>query len=324
MAWLRTPSIGLALGGGAARGLAHLGVLEVLEEAGLRPACVAGTSIGALIGGIWATTGTAEAAIDKTQAFVTSPDYRKAELEYLSKAKLGQPSGWAAMIARAMRQGVFYSRTFLNQSFVSQESYRHNIEHLLPDVAIEDLRVPFAAVAADLLSGESIVFRRGSLRQAVSASGAVPGVMPPQVWDGRLLSDGALVDKIPARALLSMPVDVIVGVDVSTELASAPNMKRGLEIITRANQVTEWNLRHARKVLCDVMVRPRVQHVNWLNFITARPAIGLGRDAMESALPELRRRIREARVRALIGRSRIQLARRMYRRGWFGQPPIEV
>ncbi|RMG45088.1 MAG: hypothetical protein D6718_08435 [Acidobacteria bacterium] len=324
MAWGRRPRIGLALGGGAARGLAHLGVLEVLEEEGLAPVAVAGTSVGALIGGIWLTAGSAEASIDRVQAFVRSPDYRKAELEYLSKARIGEPSGWAAMIGRVMRRGVFYGRAFLNRSFVSQEAYRHNIDHLLPDIAIEQLPAPLAVVATDLMTGDPVVFRRGPLRDAVAASGAVPGVMPPQEIDGRVLIDGGLSEKIPARALLAADVDIIVGVDVSSVLSPDPAVERGLEVITRAHQLTEWNLRRTRNALCDVLIRPEVQDINWLNFSGARPAIRRGRAAAERALPLIREALRRARIARAVGLSRRQRAERLARAGWFGVPLEEI
>ncbi len=314
---------GLALGGGAARGLAHLGVLEVLEERGLRPAALSGTSVGALIAGIWLTSENAERAIDKVQEFVRSDDYHRAELEYVSEAKSAEPAGWASLIMRSVSRGVFYTRAFRNISFVSDENYRHNVFHLLPDVAIESLPLPFSAVATDLATGQPVVFRRGPLREAVLASGAVPGVMPPQRIHDRLLSDGAMVDKIPARALLATEVDVIVGVDVSSAFDESAELKRGLEVITRANQITEWSLRRVRAALCDVVVRPSVQDIRWLDFAGAMPAIGRGRDAMERELPRLRDALRGARLASLVGLSRTRKARRLLRDGWLGGLPVE-
>ena len=319
----RRGRFGLALGGGAARGLAHLGVLEVLEENGLAPTALSGTSIGALVAGIWLTSGSAERAIDKVQSFVHSDDYRRAELEYVSQARNADAQGWASLIMRSISRGMFYTRAFRNISFVSDENYRHNVFHLLPSVDIEDLPLPFAAVATDLETGEPVVFRRGPLREAVLASGAVPGVMPPQRVDGRLLSDGAMVDKIPARALLSTDVDAIVGVDVSTDFATPTELRRGLEVITRANQVTEWSLRQVRNAVCDVVVRPEVQDIRWLDFAAAIPAIGRGREAMEPVIPRLRAILGRARLLSVVGLSRPRRARRLLAEGWLGARSVE-
>jgi len=297
-------------------------VLEVLEEHGLAPSAIAGTSIGALMGALWLTSGSAEEAIDALQAFVHSDDYHRAEIEFLSRTKESRSSGWSSLMMRMMRQGVFLGRTIRNPSFVSEASYRHNIEHLVPDVLIEDLPMPFCAVAADLCSGEPVVFRRGSLRDAVCASGAVPGVMPAQELGERVLSDGALVDKVPVRALLDGSVDSIVGVDVSTELTRVDEFDRGVDVISRANQVTEWNLRHARKAICDVVIRPEVQDMNWMDFAAARSAIPRGREATEAVLGSIRGAVRRSRFGRPFGASRAQKAARLYRSGWFG-PPLQ-
>lgn len=324
LARIARPRLGLALGGGAARGLAHLGVLEVLEENDLTPAAIAGTSIGALVAGIWLTAENAEGAIDRVLGFVRSSDYRSAELEYLQQARVGEASGWAMTMSRAIRRGLLWTRAYRNLSFVSDENYRHNVAHLLPEVSIGELPIPYAAVASDLRSGDSVVFRNGLLREAVVASGAVPGVMPPQDRDGRLLADGGLTDKIPARALLECDVDVIIGVDVSTDFTVDAELRRGLEIITRANRLTEWHLRHDRQALCDVHVRPRVQDIHWLDFKGATPAIARGREAMEAQLPKLRASLRRARYARLVGLTRVARARRLYESGWLGRALVEV
>ncbi|HHN75312.1 MAG TPA: hypothetical protein ENK10_08805, partial [Acidobacteria bacterium] len=182
------PRLGVALGGGAARGLAHLGVLQVLEENGLAPAAVAGTSIGALFGGLWMTEGSARAAADRVAAFVASDDYRRTRVEFLKPAP--DEGGWADSLGEAVRRGIVLSWTYFKESFVSEDDFRHNAQALLPDCRIEDLPLPFCAVATDLRSGASVFFRRGSLLEAVLASGAVPALMPPRRIDGRLLVDG--------------------------------------------------------------------------------------------------------------------------------------
>ncbi len=313
-----TPRLGLALGGGAARGLAHLGVLEVLEERGRLPHAIAGTSIGALIAAIWLTSDSVASAIDRVSTFVRSESYRGAELEFVSRAGSSRPDGWASMIARSMRRGLFFTRAYRQVSWVSDENYRHNVESLVPDVTIDSLDRPLAITAADLVSGEPVVFRRGSLRDAVLASSAVPGVMPPQEHGARLLADGGLVDKIPVRALLGGPADVIAGVDVSTELEPDEACRRGIDVINRSGRVTEWALRHARLALADVAIRPRVQDIDWLDFAAALPAVERGRHAAEAAMPEIERALGRARWLALVGGTRTRRLGRSYERGLTG------
>ncbi len=317
------PRLGIALGGGAARGLAHLGVLEVLEEAGIRPAAIAGTSMGALVGGLWASTGSARAAIEAVESFVASDAYKGGRLEFLREAA-GEETGLGSLLNKTVRRGIVLGWTFFSESFVPRDQYWQNVEGLLPERDIENLSPPFAAMATDLKSGEAVVFRSGPLRRAVVASGALPGLMPPEDLDGRLLVDGAISDRVPTRALLAMPVDVALAVDVSPEALEEAAPKSGADIVSRSKLVTEWNLRQARVGMADLLLRPDVADIHWADFSGALPAIERGRDAMRAALPELRRVLRRAFFGRMLGRTRMQVTRRLERRGYLGDPAVEV
>lgn len=316
------PRIGIALGGGAARGMAHLGVLRVLEEHGCAPDVVAGTSIGALFGGLWAVLGDAADATERVREFVASDEYRRTRVEFLKEE--GEDSGWAESFSNVLRKGLVLGWTYFRESFISEEDFRHNVEVLLPDLRIEDLRLPFCAAATDLVSRRSVFFRRGSLREAVLASGAVPALMPPRRIGHRLLVDGAVTEKVPARALLSMDVDLILAVDVSTEVFESSPLESGAEIITRSKQVTEWHLRQSRLASCDLIVRPEVADVHWLDFSGALPAVERGAEAMEAALPALERLLLRRRWRGPWGRGAVDQGRRMDEAGLLGEPAEEI
>jgi len=158
---------------------------------------------------------------------------------------------------------------------------------VLPDIAIEDLPLPFAACALDLVSGEEVSLRRGSLREAVRASSAIPGLVPPVEHDGRLLADGGWVNKVPALHCYDLGADVVVGVDVSIRMQETRELKRGYDVISRANACTEWALRRLQLGLCDLVVRPRVGLVHWADFDRAEELVAAGRKAMAERLPEL-------------------------------------
>ena len=322
MTSLLRPRLGLALGGGAARGLAHLGVLAVLEEEGIPVDGVAGTSIGSLVGGVWAVTGSAHGAIDRIVGFLESDDYRAGEIEFLA-GDTGDV-GWTERASALIRKGIVYGWGLFREAFVSEEAWRHNLEHLVPDVPIESLPVPYVAVATDLRAGLPAWFTGGSLREAVAASSAVPGLAPPVPADGVFLVDGGPAEKVPVRAACSLPVDVVLAVDVAEDFDPDPSLRRGTEILSRAQEVAERLQRAALVAPADVVIRPDATDVHWLDFRGAFPAIERGAVALREALPELRRALARARWRRLLGLTRAALVRRLARRGMLGPAPLRI
>ncbi len=174
--------MGIALGGGAARGAAHIGVLRALEEHDLRPDFIAGTSIGALVGGLYA----AGVSVDRLRD-----------------------------AAREMRWLDIAGATLSKFGLLSNQELKKLVHNLAGDRQIEDLDVPFAALATDIASGERVVLRQGSLADAVMASACVPGVFVPPKLDGRMLVDGGLVENVPISPLRDMGADVVLAVNLN-------------------------------------------------------------------------------------------------------------
>ena len=177
------PKFGIALGGGAARGWAHIGVLRALAKQGLRPDCIAGVSIGALVGAASATD-----QLDKLEAWVRA-------LSRLDVLKL---------LDARFRGGVIQGDRVMSA-----------IKNVLSDHAIEDLPVPYGAVATDIESGREIWLRKGSLMAAVRASCALPGLFAPSLLDDRWLIDGGLVNPVPVSLCYAMGVDLVVAVNLN-------------------------------------------------------------------------------------------------------------
>ncbi len=318
------PRIGLALGGGAARGFAHLGVLRALEEARRAPVAISGTSIGAIIGGAFAAEGASEPVRRRLVEYISSRRFRDVQLEFLSR-RPPEGVGLRDRVSRAVKRSLFFGRTYVRESFIPEEIYREHLVGLVPDVPIERLPVPFAAVASDLVSGRAVEFRGGNLRRAVLASGAIPGVMPPLPLGEMILVDGVATDRVPVRALLDMPVDLIIAVDVATDFqAYIPPLRRGVAIHDRANQVTEWSLRRVRLGIADVELHPDVAEFNPLDFPGALPSVERGEESVRAAAARLRSACRCAVLLRMLGASRVQRARRLAARGWFGEPPVIV
>jgi NTE family protein len=295
--------VGLALGGGAARGLAHIGVLKVLEARKVPVDLIVGTSVGALVGGVYATTKSAAATEKRFRDFIFSRAFKRARFEFLKETREGRRGGMRRVVT-LLKKGLFYSFTLAKTSWVSAEYFEHNINALLDDVAIGETGIPFCAVAADLLGGGPILLREGRLRAAVSASSAVPGLLPPVRIDGRLLIDGGWVAQVPVVPALEEGADLVIAVDVSKDLEALTDFTTGLNIMVRASYIRAEAMRGMQGSLADVLVEPEVGRIHWADFGAVEECIRAGEQAAMARLPEIRHALRLARWPSFIGFSR--------------------
>lgn len=281
------PKVCLALGGGAARGLAHLGVLKVLEDARVPIHIITGTSIGALIGGLYASHPDAEYWMARVEQFLRSFRSRKTRLEFLRRLELPATDrhGFFADMANLIRKGYFWGVTATKPAFISEEEYRSFIYPLIPDIKIEETKIPFACIAADIKNGERVCYTSGSLRLAVSASCSLPGIFPPVKDGDRLLVDGGWVERVPARCGLEMGAHIVIAVDVSSDMAQFDS-RSGLDIILRADAVTRVYLNSILLRDAAVVIRPKVGGVHWADFSNPRAMFREGEAAaLERLLP---------------------------------------
>ncbi len=248
--------IGLALSGGAVRGAAHVGVLQVLEEAGIRPAVVAGTSVGSLVGAAYAA-GLSAAAIGDI--------FRTVRWPRLARLSLGS------------RYSLFDTRPL---GRILQE--RFGVE------CIEGLARPFAAIACDVLTGERVVFRSGPLAAALRASSAVPGVFPPLDLDGRLLVDGAVLDNLPVGVARDLGADYVIAVDLVPPPSGNRRPRNFLELIMTTGYL--WSrANHPAPGPAECRVVPDVADFLGWDLADVAELETRGRAAAEEALPGLRR-----------------------------------
>ena len=173
-------------------------------------------------------------------------------------------------------------------SFISAQQIERNMNQLLDDVDIESARIPFATVACDLRHGDEVLIQSGPLRRAVSASSAIPGILPPVEWDGKLLVDGGWSSKVPILAAFKMGADAVIAVDIGQELRDTRKLTRGYDIFVRANSITESILKRMQCRMADVLIRPTVGHVHWADFGRAHECMKLGREAAEAKIDEIK------------------------------------
>ncbi len=254
--------IGLALGGGAVRGAAHIGVLEVLDEAGLEPSIVTGTSVGALVGALYAKGMTA------------------AEI-----AEVAQTLRWSRLVRPGMTRKALFETSKL-AAF---------LEHTLDGADFKDLARPFAAVACDLATGREVVMRDGPVASAVLASAAIPGVFPPVDRDGHLLVDGGLVTMVPGRLAREMGADIVVAVDVSGPLPRRPPTT--LVHVMVAVSTLQPGGGDPLEEDADLVLNPEVDAYAFWELSRIPAFEESGRAAAEKALPVLRALVAAAEAR---------------------------
>lgn len=250
------PRIGLALGGGAARGFAHVGVIQVLEEAGIKPSLVTGTSAGSLVAAIYAS------GKNGTQLQQVADTMEEAAI-----------ADWTLPIfSRGMLRGEALSR-YVNAQVRSK--------------LIEEMPIPLGIVATDLNSGNYVLFQKGDTGTAVRASSAVPAVFQPVKISGREYVDGGLVSPVPVRAAKRMGAEIVIAVDISSppegNLASST-----LDILLQTFSIMGKSINTFELREADVVVRPALSGVSSSDFGARKRSVEAGRQAMLQALPQLR------------------------------------
>jgi len=291
--------VGLALGGGAARGLAHLGVLRALQRERIPIDVLVGTSMGAIIGGAYAADQDVEALERKIRTVLSSEQFRKNRLSFLKETKSRRGSLFFS-VANFVRRGIFFGVSNMRPSFLSAEDFAHSMEAILPAVPIEELPINYGAVCLDIEAAEEVVINHGNLREAAWASSAIPGILPPVPWNGRLLIDGGWVDKIPVLPAFKLGADVVIAVDITADLADARDYRRGADIMVRANSIKDAALVALMRRMADAVITPSVKDIHWADFGAYERCIQAGDDAATGMVPTIREMLRHERVLSIV------------------------
>ncbi|MEN9889092.1 MAG: family protein RssA [Pseudomonadota bacterium] len=255
----RVPRIGLALGGGAARGFAHVGVIQVLEEAGLSPQLVAGTSAGSLVAALYASG--------------HSPQELRRIADTMEEAQI---TDWMLPL--------------LNRGALRGEALARYVNTQVGGKPIEQMKIPLGIVATDLRSGEAVTFRRGNTGSAVRASSAVPAVFQPVRIGEHEYVDGGLVAPVPVRQTREMGANFVLAVDISSDPEGNPAGDT-FQILLQTFAIMGKSINQLALREADMVVRPALSGVKSADFSARRRSIEAGRLAMLAALPQLKARL---------------------------------
>jgi len=301
--------LGLALGSGGARGLAHVGVLEVLENEGLRPHCVTGTSMGSIVGALYAKHLDADIVDERLRGYWDDPDFKECWAPFVEDDELSSDRGFFKEFRRSIERKVLTFKTFTSPAQRGAASLMKPLATLLGETRIEQLQIPFATIAVDLISGEHMAFREGPLTEAIYASSAIPGVFPPIALDGRLLTDGGGSYRVPISDCRRLGADFVVAVDIPTFEKGLSGFDRGLDIVMRSDAIARNRLNRLVLKQADFVITPQVGQFHWANFSAAPQIRRQGVAAARQALPALRAAIKrygsmaQRFRRAMLGRS---------------------
>ncbi|MGE5172666.1 MAG: patatin-like phospholipase family protein [Betaproteobacteria bacterium] len=257
------PKIALVLGGGAARGFAHVGVIRVLEQEKIPIDMVVGTSVGSLIGAIYAC------------------DMNSFDLEWTAFALEKDDVFDYALLSAITSMGP-----------VKGDKLEAFVKHKVPVANIEQLKLPFAAVATDLNRGTRVVLDHGPVARAVRASSAIPGVFNPVEYQGRLLVDGGVVDNIPISVARERGADVVIAVDIGENVTNF-NITNLVDVMLQAVTIIMNENANQKKKAADVLITPAVGDVAMLDFTQKKRCMQAGIEAARRAVPEIRQKIEE-------------------------------
>ncbi len=253
----RPPRLGLALGGGAARGFAHIGVIQVLEEAGIRPDLVVGTSAGSLVAALYAS---------------------------------GKTSADLANLALTMDEGTLTDWAFPSRGLIRGDALARFVRDQTGHLLIEQMKMPLGIVATDLDSGIGMLFQRGDTGTAVRASSSVPAVFQPVKIGDREYVDGGLVSPVPVRYARQMGAEMVIAVDISSPpdgAATDGTMRLLLQTFAiMGKSINRYELKEA-----DVVIRPPLIGVSSADFTSRVRAIRSGRETALALLPEIKAKL---------------------------------
>jgi len=255
----RSRTFGLALGGGAARGIAHLGVLKVLEETGLHPDFITGTSAGSIVGALYA-------------GGVPLKDI----------SEVTQTHDWKDLV----------QPVFPKMGLVRGDRLEKRLKDILGDLNIEELEVPFKAITVDLECGELFVIDSGPVARAVRASCSIPGIFEPVEYEGRMLVDGGVLNDVPTDICREMGADVVLGVELSADMnrERTPENIFGVLMATFAIMV-----RHSQEKKPDhntIVIQPDLAGFNYHNLKRADEMIQRGEQAARDCIGQLLRKLK--------------------------------
>jgi NTE family protein len=280
----------LVLGGGGARGLAHIGVLKALEKEKIRFDMIVGTSMGSIIGAAYAVNPDAGQVEALIRSALKCSAFASMKLNLFTE----KPEDQKNIFEKAgdfIKYGYIHIAEHTKYSLLDIEKLNQIINDILPDIDMSQTKIPFYCVATDLTNSAEKVFSKGSLRKAVLASSSIPGVFPPILIDGVFYCDGGSVNVTPVSAARGLGAKVILAVDVKSQVMKWEKPEIAKEIVSRSNYVTGVILNNIALSDADIIIRPAVKQLHWSDFDKTDMIIKEGEIATAAMSPRIKARL---------------------------------
>jgi len=285
----------LALGGGGGRGLAHLGVLDVLESHDLRPDAIVGSSIGSLFGAMYALDPDAKACIERAKSCLESDLFNSLDLPVLDGAEVEDQS-WLSRLTAAARQSILFTRAATGIAVTDVNTLIEIIHDFCQGKSFDDLKIPMYITAVKFPSGECQIFSPDidvTLACAIAASMAIPGVFDPVAIHEERFVDGSLASELPAKEakMMANPEQFVVAVNVGSRPSPDEEPKNVIGMVDWATRIKSLYLRQYKKAYADVLIEPLVGFTQWHDFSNPDQEIERGRQAALEQLPEIMKKL---------------------------------
>jgi len=281
----------LALGGGGGRGLAHLGVIDVLEEHNLRPDAIVGSSIGALFGAMYAINPNAKSVIRHAGEILASDIFANLDLPVLDEADM-QDQGWLSRISSAAKQTLLYTKAATGRSIADTDALVDIAFAFCGGESFQDAKIPLYITAVQFPNGECHLFSDKSdvkLPCAIAASMAIPGVFDPVSIGDKKFVDGGVASDLPAREaqMVASSDQLVLAVNVGSRPSEDAEPTNVYGMLDWATQIKSLYLRKYNKTFSDVLIEPLVGFTQWHDFSNPEQEIEKGRQAALEKMPEL-------------------------------------
>lgn len=285
--------IGLALGGGGVRGMAHIGVLEAFHESGIEVDLIAGTSMGAVVGASYCLNKDVERVKNELLRLV-----RGREIMILERLSAPTPEKEKIILIESLATFVkelyLWNMRAVKKWLIDNSKIAVDIEKLVQGKEFKDLNLPFFAVACDLKTGREIILSEGKLKDALLASIAVPGVFNPIYKGDLILVDGGIISLTPINACRGKGADFVIAVDVAEAIVSR-QFTNGMEMIFQSDLITQYELNRLNLEKADFVIAPDVKQVSWGQFSLSEECINKGREAAQKVVSEIKFLLKEKR-----------------------------
>lgn len=283
--------IGLALGGGGVRGLAHIGVLKVLEREKVPVDLIVGTSMGAVIGGAYALTRDSLGVEQKMLELLRREEIAKLEA-LAGESRPEEKKMIIEGLVSFVKELLLWNLRGIKRWIADGAEIKSLVEESVENSDFSQTKIPFACVACDLKTGEEVILNEGVMTEAVMASSSVAGVFPPIELQGRLLVDGGTTSEVPVEAARKFGADFVIAVNVGSKIFY-DKFDHGMDILFQSDEIRSHELARLKLKLADFVITPRVENISWAAFSKGEQCIQEGEAAADAALLKLRSSLRK-------------------------------